>query len=203
MKLSEFNYDLPDSLIAKYPPTIRGASRLMVLDRKNGAILDKNYCDIVKFLDAGDVLVLNMTKVIKARLKTTFKSGIERELVILEKHSFDNDWHHHRVMYRKKLNVGDELHIGNAKIVVEEIQGDGLAVVKCDHDLLDVAEEHGEVPLPPYLHRNACQIDDERYQTAWANEKGSVAAPTASLNMTDAILTTLRNKGVKISYINL
>jgi len=203
MKLSEFNYELSDSLIADKPPVFRGSSRLLVLNRKTGEIVDKNYADVAEFLVAGDVLVLNSTKVIKARLKAVKENGSERELVLLEKHSFDNDWHRHRVLYRRKLRVGDKLKVGNATLVVEEIQGDGLAIVRSDYDLLELAEEYGEVPLPPYMHRDATPLDTERYQTIWAKEKGSVAAPTASLNMSDDILTTLINKGVTVVYLTL
>ena len=203
MKLSEFNYELSDSLIVDKPPVIRGSSRLLVLNRNTGEIVDKNYADVAEFLVAGDVLVLNSTKVIKARLKAVKENGSERELVLLEKHSFDNDWHRHRVLYRRKLRVGDKLKVGNATLVVEEIQGDGLAIVRSDYDLLELAEEYGEVPLPPYMHRDATPLDTERYQTIWAKEKGSVAAPTASLNMTDDILTTLINKGVNVVYLTL
>ncbi|MEI6850437.1 MAG: tRNA preQ1(34) S-adenosylmethionine ribosyltransferase-isomerase QueA [Candidatus Saccharibacteria bacterium] len=203
MKISDFNYNLPNSLIADIPPKIRGMSRLLVLNRKTGDVIDKKYFDIADYLQSGDVLVLNKTKVIKARLKTITESGSNRELVILEKHSFDNDWHRHRVMYRKKLNVGDKLAIGDSKIFVEQIQGDGLAIVKCNHDLLDITEKFGEVPLPPYMHRDANESDVERYQTVWAKDVGSVAAPTASLNMTDELLTTLTNMGVMIVYLTL
>lgn len=203
MKLSDYSYELPDSLIADNPPEIRGTSRLLVLDRQSGDILDKNYSDISDFLYDGDVLVLNDTKVIKARLKAIKENGAERELVVLEKHSFDKDWHCHRVLYRRKLNVGDKLTVGDAQLVVEEIQGDGLAIIRSDRDLLELTESNGEVPLPPYMHRDATPLDTERYQTIWANEKGSVAAPTASLNMTNDILDKLRAKGVKVVYITL
>ena len=203
MKLSDINYQLPESLIADFPPSIRGTSRMVIINRKNDIIIDKNYYDISDFLQSGDVLVLNDTKVIKARLLVKKQNGDDRELVVLEKHSFDNDWHYHRVLYRRKLCVGEKLSIGNAILVVEEIQGNGLAMIRSNCDLLNLTESHGQVPLPPYMHRNATQIDIERYQTVWAKEKGSVAAPTASLNMTDEILTTLRKKGVKIVYLTL
>lgn len=203
MKLSDFNYNLPDDLIADNPPEIRGTSRLLVLNRKSGDILDKKYSNVVDFLNVGDVLVLNDTRVIKARLKAIKENGAERELVILEKHSFDNDWHRHRVLYRRKLNVGDKLKVGEAQLVVEEIQGDGLAIVRSDVDLLKLTESDGMVPLPPYMHRDATPLDVERYQTIWADESGSVAAPTASLNMTDEILTSLKHKGIKVVYITL
>lgn len=203
MKLSEFYYELPDSLIADEPTKTRGSSKLLVLGRKTGKIEDKNYSDVADFLNNGDVLVLNATKVIKARLKATKDNGAVRELILLEKHSFDNDWHRHRVLYRRKLNIGDKLRVGNANLVVEQIQGDGLALVQSDCDLLELAKEFGEVPLPPYMHRDATPLDTIRYQTIWAKEEGSVAAPTASLNMTDDILTSLRNKGVIVVFLTL
>lgn len=204
MKISDYTYNLPDHLIADKPPQIRGSSRLLVLGRKDGKIIDSLYSGLFNFLNSGDLLILNDTKVIKARLRTKKDNASERELVILEKHSSDKDWHRHKVLYRRKLAVGDILTVGDGpKITVEEICGGGIAIVKSDTDLLELAERYGEVPLPPYMHRNATELDVERYQTVWANEKGSVAAPTASLNMTDDILEKLRNKGVNIAYITL
>jgi len=203
MKISDYNYILPQSLIANNPPKIRGSSRLLVLDKKSGGIIDSKYVDISKYLGKGDVLVLNDTKVIKARLMAKDKNGKLREILILEKHSFDSDWYRHSVLYRRKVIVGDELFVGDNKILVDQVIGDGVAIVKSDQDLLDVAEKCGSVPLPPYMKREANKNDVDRYQTVWAKEKGSVAAPTASLNMTDEILTTLRNKGVKVVYLTL
>jgi S-adenosylmethionine:tRNA ribosyltransferase-isomerase len=203
MKLSDYNYNLPDELVADVPPEIRGTSRLLVLDRQTGDMLDRKYSDIARFLNSGDVMVLNDSRVIKARLRATKENGTKRELVLLEKHDYDNDWYRHRVLYRRKLVVGDKLMVGDANLVVEEIQGEGLAIIRSDRDLLELADEYGEVPLPPYLHRAATSMDVGRYQTIWADEKGSVAAPTASLNMTDDILDSLRAKGVVIVYITL
>jgi S-adenosylmethionine:tRNA ribosyltransferase-isomerase len=203
MKLSDYSYELPDSFIANYPPTIRGKSRLLVLYRNLGTLYDRSYPEMVDYLEPGDVLVLNDTKVIKARLSAEKENGAKRELIILEKHGFDSDWYSHRVLYRRKLNVGDKLRVGTANLVVQEIQGDGLAIVKSDQDLLELADKYGEVPLPPYMRRNATPLDSERYQTVWANEKGSAAAPTASLNMTDNILTTLKSKGIIVVYLTL
>ena len=203
MKLSDYYYHLPKSLIADMPPSVRGNSRLLVLDRKSGLIMDKKYSDLTDYLRTGDVLVLNDTKVIKARLNVIKSNGAKCELIILEKHSFDNDWHRHRVMYRGKLNISDKLKVGKIEIIVSEVQGDGLAIVQSDHDLLNICEQYGEVPLPPYMHRHAIPIDEKRYQTIWANEKGSVAAPTASLNMTDELITTLREKGVIVVNLTL
>ncbi|HEX8182432.1 MAG TPA: tRNA preQ1(34) S-adenosylmethionine ribosyltransferase-isomerase QueA [Candidatus Saccharimonadales bacterium] len=203
MQVSDFDYVLPAELIANTPPEVRGTSRLLVVHRSNEKLEDAKYGDIVNYLNAGDVLVLNDTRVIKARLKVTKVNGASRELIVLERHSADTDWHKHKVMYRRKLTVGDKLTIGDAEIIVEEIVGQGIAVVSSSHDLLQLAEKYGSVPLPPYMHRDANDIDIERYQTVWAEQQGSVAAPTASLNMTDEILDRLRAKGVIIKTITL
>lgn len=203
MKISEYDYDLPDELIADTPPVVRGTSRLIVVNRKTGVVDDKKYSDIIEFLKPGDVLVLNDTKVIKARIKAVKQNGAERELVVLEKHGKTDDWHTHMVMYRRKMVPGDRLTVGNATIEVAEILGDGLAIIKSDVDLLELTEKVGTVPLPPYMHRDATPLDIERYQTVWAKDKGSVAAPTASLNMTDDILAALQSKGVVIAYATL
>lgn len=203
MQVSDYTYDLPEELIADTPPEVRGTSRLLVLDRRSGVIEDRRYPDVVDYLQAGDVLVLNDTKVIKARLITTKENGATRELVLVEKHGSIDDWHRHKVLYRRKLSVGDTLHVGDASITVEEILEGGLAIVRSEQDLLRVAEQYGSVPLPPYMHRDATPLDTERYQTVWADEKGSVAAPTASLNMTEETLAKLRAKGVVVVYLTL
>ena len=205
MKLEDYTYNLPENLIAAHPPKVRGASRLLALNRKTGEISDSFYRNVADFFEKGDVLILNDTKVIKARIFTQKESGAERELVILERHGGDDDWHTHKVMYRGKIKAGDVLTVKNSseKITVEQILGDGLAIVSCEKDLREVCENFGTVPLPPYMRRDATALDIERYQTVFAEEKGSVAAPTASLNMTPEILETLRAKGVKICYLTL
>ena len=216
MELKDYTYELPEDRIAAHPPKIRGTSRLIALNRKNGEITDSFYKNIADFFEKGDLLILNDTKVIKARLFTTKENGAERELVILERHSFDSDWHKHKVMYRGKLKAGNKLFVKNsspeeknqnqnskAEIVVEEILGDGIAIVSSKADLRELCENFGTVPLPPYMRRDATPLDIERYQTVFAEEKGSVAAPTASLNMTEEILDSLRKKGVEIKYLTL
>lgn len=216
MELKDYTYELPEDRIAAHPPKIRGTSRLLALNRKNGEITDSFYKNIADFFEKGDLLILNDTKVIKARLFATKENGAERELVILEHHSFDNDWHKHKVMYRGKLKAGNKLFVKNsspeeknqnqdskAEIIVEKILGDGIAIVSSKTDLRELCENFGTVPLPPYMRRDATPLDIERYQTVFAEEKGSVAAPTASLNMTEEILDSLRKKGVKIKYLTL
>ena len=216
MELKDYTYELPEDRIAAHPPKIRGTSRLLALNRKNGEITDSFYKNIADFFEKGDLLILNDTKVIKARLFATKENGAERELVILERHSFDNDWYKHKVMYRGKLKAGNKLFVKNsspeeknqnqdskAEIIVEEILGDGIAIVSSKTDLRELCENFGTVPLPPYMRRDATPLDIERYQTVFAEEKGSVAAPTASLNMTEEILDSLRKKGVEIKYLTL
>ncbi len=204
MNLSDFHYDIPDDLIADTPPPVRGEARLLALDRQTGKYQDKMYPDIVEFLNPGDVLVINDTKVIKARLLTRKKSNsVERELILVEKHGKTDDWHTHKVVYRGRTAVGDVLVIGDDEIEVLEILGDGLALVRSQRDLLQVADEYGTVPLPPYMKRDATAADIERYQAVFAEHQGSVAAPTASLNMTDDTLARLQAKGVVVTRLTL
>ncbi|HET9174541.1 MAG TPA: tRNA preQ1(34) S-adenosylmethionine ribosyltransferase-isomerase QueA [Candidatus Saccharimonadales bacterium] len=203
MKLSTYTYDLPEALIADNPPEVRGTSRLLVLQRQSGNLEDSRYASIADYLEPGDLLVLNNTKVIKARLIAKKENGAERELIVLEKHGHQDDWHQHHVLYRRRLAAGDTLYIGDTTIQVVRLLGDGIAEVRSQRDLLDLTEAYGKVPLPPYMHREATAQDVERYQTVWAKEQGSVAAPTASLNMTEEILHSLRVKGVSIAYLTL
>ena len=203
MKTSDYDYPLRDELIAHKPPLVRGTSRLLALNKETGDITDKKYGNIIDCLDSGDVLVLNDTKVIKARLKVTKQNGALRELIILEKHGMVDDWHTHKVLYKRKLNEGDDLTIGSVNIHVDKIIGNGIAEVSSQEDLLKLANEYGSVPLPPYMHREATEADTERYQTVWANDEGSVAAPTASLNMTSEMLDALQKKGVIVAYATL
>lgn len=203
MQLSDIYYDVPEDLIAHHPPTVRGQSRLLALDRTTGAIDDRMYSDCVDYFSPGDVLVINDTKVIKARLIAQKTSGAERELVLVEKHGEQDDWYRHRVLYRRSLKAGDELTVGPHALTVESIEGDGVAIIRSERSLLDIAEEFGSVPLPPYMRRQSSKEDEERYQTVFAREIGSVAAPTASLNMTPETIERLQDKGVVVVYATL
>ena len=201
MLVSDFSYNLPEERIAKFPPEERGSTRLLVLDRKTGKTTDSHYRNLDEFLNPGDVLILNDTRVMQSRLFCNLPDGRERELVVLEKHG-DEPQH---VMYRGKLHDGDELILGDgvSKVKIEHILGNGIAEVESDIPLADLAEKYGTVPLPPYLHRDATEEDKKRYQTIWAKHMGSAAAPTASLNMTEDLLNRLRQKGVIIKYLTL
>ena len=203
MNVSDFSYNLPDELIADRPPKQRGGSGLLLINRQTGEISPHKYAELDQFLQAGDLLVINNTRVIKARLLATKPTGGKRELIVLENHGGDDDWFTHHVLYHGHLKVSDELLVGEQKLTVTQILGNGIAEVKSPVSLLDLCERHGQPPLPPYMKRAAEASDVERYQTVFARSNGSVAAPTASLNMTDELLDRLRAKGVKIAFVTL
>ena len=199
MLVSDYNYNLPEERIAKFPPEERGTTRLLVLNRKTGEVTDSYYRKLDEFLQAGDVLILNDTRVMQSRLFCTLPDGRERELVVLEKHGDEPQ----RVMYRGKLHDGDVLTVGESKVEIKKILGNGIAEVESEIPLPELAEKYGTVPLPPYLHRDAEEADKKRYQTVWAKNMGSAAAPTASLNMTEDLLRRLAERGVIIKYLTL
>lgn len=203
MKISDFDYSLDERLIADRPPAVRGQSNLLVLEKSTQTITKRQYGDVVDYLSAGDVLVINDTKVLKARLIAHKTTGVERELIVLESHAQQDNWHHHRVMHRGRIRAGEILTVGDYQLEVIEVLGGGVAEVKSRVDLLTICEECGTPPLPPYMNRRADASDIERYQTVWAKNIGSVAAPTASLNMTDETLERLRVKGVRVVYLTL
>ena len=199
MLVSDYNYDLPEERIAKFPPEERGSTRLLVLNKTTGAIEDDYYKNLDQYLKKGDLLILNDTRVMQSRIFTTLPDGRERELVVLEKHGDEPQ----RVMYRGKLHDGDVLNLNGEKIIIKHILGNGIAEVESNIPLSDLAEKFGTIPLPPYLHREATDNDKKRYQTVWAKNMGSAAAPTASLNMTEDLLSRLRKKGIIIKYLTL
>ena len=208
MLVSDFNYDLPEEVIAQHPPKVRGTTRLLALNRKTGEVTDSHYADLDEFLQPGDLIVLNDTKVMRSRVFTERKSdGHPRELVVLERHDGDID----HVMYRGKLHEGEELIVKNVEtneqtadiITIQKILGNGIATAKATRPLEEIAQDYGNVPLPPYMHRDAEPEDVERYQTVWAKDFGSAAAPTASLNMTKELLKKLADKGIQVKYLTL
>ena len=208
MLVSDYNYELPEEVIAQHPPKIRGTTRLLALNRRTGEVTDSHYANLDEFLQPGDLIVLNDTKVMRSRVFTERKSdGHPRELVVLERHDGDID----HVMYRGKLHEGEELIVKNVAtdektediITIQKILGNGIATAKANRPLEEIAQDYGNVPLPPYMHRDAEPEDIERYQTVWAKDFGSAAAPTASLNMTEELLAKLEKKGIQIKYLTL
>lgn len=207
MLVSDYNYDLPEENIAIRPPKVRGTTRLLALNRQTGEITDSHYADLADFMQHGDLIILNDTRVMRSRVFTELPDGRPRELVVLEKHDGEID----HVMYRGKLHAGDQLTVKNVKddtktadiITIKEILGNGTATVTASRELTDIVADYGNVPLPPYLHRDADENDVKRYQTVWAKQLGSAAAPTASLNMTESLMQKLQEKGVQIKYLTL
>lgn len=198
MKLSEFQYELPQELIAQEPSPVRDKSRLMVLDRSNHSISEMVFSDVPKFFIKGDVLVLNDTRVIPARLFGTLKTGGHVEVFLLKKLE-GNTW---KTLVRpgKKLQIGTQFYINNICSTILDRTDDGGRIVEFDcseNELLGM----GNVPLPPYIHKQVS--DPERYQTVYSNRKGAVAAPTAGLHFTPELLSQIESFGVEIVKITL
>lgn len=207
MLLSDYNYVLPKSAIAQLPPVFRGEAKLLVLDKKSGKITDRHYAECLEYFDQGDVLVLNNTKVIKARLFAVDADGQDHELVLLEKHGEAEDHFRHKVIYRGQLTVGQTLKITSrdkiCKLNITSIEDGGIATVQSEDNLEEITNTMGTVPLPPYMKRAATPDDVRRYQTEFAKDPGSVAAPTASLNMTKDLIKQIEAKGVRVVYLTL
>lgn len=203
MKLSDFDYELPEELIAQTPISKRDTSRLMILDKKTGEITHKHFHDIIHELNKGDVLVLNDTKVIPARLiGTKEETGAVIELLLL-KDLGENIW---ECLSRpaKRLKEGTIVTFSpKLKAKVVEKKEEGIVRVKLIYNgiLMEILDELGEMPLPPYIHEKL--QDKDRYQTVYAKNIGSAAAPTAGLHFTKELLDELKNKGVEILFITL
>ena len=187
MNIEEFDYDLPESLIAQTPLKHRDQSRLLVMGRESGKTTHQHFADVIDYFKEGDTLVLNDTRVMPARLfGIKEETGAKVEMLMLT-HIEDNDW---EVLLKpaKRIKVGQRLSFGDGKIVAECIEQERL-------------DELGEMPLPPYIKE---RLDDpDRYQTVYAKESGSAAAPTAGLHFTDELLEAIRAKGIRIVFITL
>ena len=196
MDIKDFYYDLPQELIAQTPLEDRTASRLMVLDRKTHEISHKHFYDIVDYLNPGDCLVMNNTRVIPARLYGVKEgSGGKIEFLLLKRINIDT-W---EVILKpgRKARVGSRFVFGDGilKVEVIEVREDGNRIVRFEFDTL------GEMPLPPYIKEKL--QDKNRYQTVYSKIEGSAAAPTAGLHFTDALLEKIRQKGVKTAFVTL
>lgn len=203
MNLSDFDYDLPEELIAQTPIKERDASRLMVVDKKTGAVSHNHFSDIYDLLNAGDVLVLNDTKVIPARLiGVKEETGAVIELLLL-KDLGDNKW---ECLSRpaKRLKVGTVISFGDKlKAEIFEKKDEGIVIAKLLYEgiLMEILDELGEMPLPPYIHEKL--VEKDRYQTVYARVSGSAAAPTAGLHFTKELLAKLKDKGVEVLFVTL
>ena len=203
MKTSDFWYDLPEELIAQTPLEKRDTSRLLALDKATGQIAHKHFFDIVDYLQPGDCLVMNDSRVLPARLLGHRPTGGAAELLLL-KELGDNQWECLAKPGRKLLE-GQEVIFGNGELTASVIcvKEDGNRVVKFHYEgiFLEVLEQLGKMPLPPYI--KAELQDQERYQTVYSKELGSAAAPTAGLHFTNDLLDKIRAKGVNTAFVTL
>lgn len=204
MNLNEFDYDLPEELIAQTPLKDRSSSKLLVLNKNNGNIEHRKFSDIISYLKEGDTLVLNDTKVIPARL-----IGVKEETgavieVLLLKNLEDDKW---EALSKpaKRVKVGSVISFGEGLLKCEciEEKEEGIRVLKLIYDgiLYEILDKLGTMPLPPYIHEKL--EDQNRYQTVYAKNLGSAAAPTAGLHFTNELLDKLKNKGINVCYVTL
>ena len=214
--LSDFDYDLPEDLIAQFPADKRENSRMLVLNRNEHSISHKHFYDIVDLIEPDSLLVLNNTKVLPARLYGTKETGAKIEIFLLkpveDSTEHESVWQvlikpSKRVKSGTIVKVSDELSVE----VIKRLEDAGEWLVKLlylGENLLDVLHRNGNIPLPPYIERkmqteDIKKLDFERYQTVYAKDEGSVAAPTAGLHFTKEILDKLKAKGVGIAYVTL
>lgn len=204
MNTADFDFHLPEELIAQTPLEKRDSSRLLIVDRETGQFIDQHFDNIIDQLEPGDALVMNNTRVLPARLYGTKpETGGHVELLLL-KNTQGDSW---EVLAKpaKRLRVGTRVSFGDGRLtatVTEELEHGGR-IVRFDYQgiFLEVLESLGEMPLPPYIHEKL--EDRERYQTVYAKENGSAAAPTAGLHFTEELLDKIATKGVKLVYLTL
>ncbi|MBC1548482.1 tRNA preQ1(34) S-adenosylmethionine ribosyltransferase-isomerase QueA [Listeria sp. FSL L7-1434] len=204
MKVEDFDFDLPEELIAQTPLLDRTSSRLMVLDKKSGEIKDQHFTDIISYLNEGDALVLNDTRVLPARLHgIKDETGAHIEVLLL-KQKEGNAWET-LVKPAKRIRKGATITFGDGALkatCLEELEHGGR-VLEFSYEgiFYEVLEQLGEMPLPPYIKEQLA--DQDRYQTVYAKENGSAAAPTAGLHFTEDLLAQISAKGVEIIFVTL
>ncbi|HUW00468.1 MAG TPA: tRNA preQ1(34) S-adenosylmethionine ribosyltransferase-isomerase QueA [Gallionella sp.] len=201
MRTDEFDFVLPERLIAQHPPEQRGASRLLHVH--DGVLDDRRFADLLQLVRPNDVLVLNDTRVIKARLFGSKESGGKIEVLV------ERVLNEHEVLAQVRAShspqTGSRMLLAGT-LAVEVLGRDGeffLLRFVAKEDVLDLLERHGQLPLPPYITHAAGGEDEQRYQTVFASVAGAVAAPTAGLHFDEAMLQALRDKGVRIAYVTL
>ena len=199
MKTSDFDYNLPESSIAQTPAEPRDSSRLLVLKRNTNELEHRIFRDVTDYLNAGDLLVLNQTRVIPARIFAKKETGGKVELLLLRRR---DDWTWDALVGGKGLRIGKKVRVedGPDAEIIEMLEG-SERLIRFSEPIEPYFSKVGNVPLPPYIHE---KLDDpERYQTVYAREPGSAAAPTAGLHFTPRLLEELQVKGVKIAYVTL
>ena len=207
MRINDFDYELPQELIAQTPAEKRDFSRLMVVHRDSGEVEHKHFYDILDYLKAGDCLVLNNSKVLPARLYGR-KEGTGANIEFLLIKRIEGDTWETMVRPGKRLKPGDAVSFSDDKLfraVVKDYGEDGTRIVEFEYEgiFLERLEELGKMPLPPYIERDNNSEDKDRYQTVYAKNEGSVAAPTAGLHFTPELLEKAKAKGVKLAYVTL
>ena len=207
MHINDFDYELPQRLIAQTPAEKRDFSRLMVVHRDSGEVEHKHFYDILDYLKAGDCLVLNNSKVLPARLYGR-KEGTGANIEFLLIKRIEGDTWETMVKPGKRLKPGDAVSFSDDKLfraVVKDYGEDGTRIVEFEYEgiFLERLEELGKMPLPPYIERDNNSEDKDRYQTVYAKNEGSVAAPTAGLHFTPELLEKAKAKGVKLAYVTL
>lgn len=212
MDLASFDYNLPKELIAQYPSERRDSSRLLVLHRKTKEIEHRVFKDIVEYFSKGDLVLLNDTKVVPARLYgRKEETGGRVEALVLnagEKFKVKGERSEYEVLLKpaRGCRVGSRLIFGDGRLkaTLDRIEnGRRFLRFECNGDLEELLDEFGEMPLPPYIKRDNVALDSERYQTVYAAKKGAVAAPTAGLHFTKDLLGQIAKKGVDVDYITL
>ncbi len=204
MNINDFDYNLPEELIAQTPLADRTASRLLVMDKKSGELSHKHFSDILAYVNPGDCLVLNNTRVIPARLfGVRAGTGAAIELLLLRQ--MENDVWETLVRPGKKCRPGDVISFAQGKLTAEilSVKDDGNRLVQFHYQGIfnEILAELGEMPLPPYIKEKLA--DPERYQTVYSRIEGSAAAPTAGLHFTNELLDALRQKGVHLAFVTL
>lgn len=207
MKISDFDYYLPEELIAQKPADRRECSRLLVVHRDTGKIEHRHFYDIIDYLKAGDCLVLNNSKVLPARLYgVKEKTGAKVEFLLIKR--IEGDTWETMVRPGRKLKPGDIVVFSQEpllKATIKDFGTDGTRIVDFEYDgvFMERLEEIGSMPLPPYIERSSDSEDRDRYQTVYCKEEGSVAAPTAGLHFTEELLKKAEDKGVELVYVTL
>ena len=205
MKVSEYDYHLPEELIAQFPAQRRQDSRMLVMNRQSGQCELRHFSDFPEYVRPGDCIVINDTRVIHARLWGERRGTGGRVQAFMLQETGPSQW---QCLLKpgRRLSKGSivDLDGANASFIVENANGDGTFTVKFDVDnVLDLLEKAGQLPLPPYIKRTPTADDEERYQTVYATAPGAVAAPTAGLHFTQEILSSLEARGVRIARLTL
>jgi S-adenosylmethionine:tRNA ribosyltransferase-isomerase len=201
MRLSEFDYDLPAELIAQHPASERAASRLLRLHAATGAVEDLRFADLPSLVDGRDVVVVNDTRVVNARLAARKRTGGRVELFV--ERALDSRQAVALIRASHPPSPGTELLVGEGVVVVVEGREADLYRVRFSHDIGGVLERFGALPLPPYITHEPSGMDAERYQTVYADAPGAVAAPTAGLHFTEPVLEAMKARGARVAKLTL